>query len=341
MNSWQPARGAARTGTQRSPCLWSAVALLLALLQALFAWPSTALAQAPGDDKLVLSGEYVLAGGETLGGHLTVTGGSAALAAGSRVGQDVVVFGGELRVAGTVVGGLTIFGGSVTLADSAVVEGDLAAFGGALTQAPGAIVQGEVFASPRNLLSQVPWPLPRSEAPTAGPESSTLAAFVRWQAGTLGLGLTLALLAVGLVVLFPRRVGTVVAVIARRPFYSGGAGLLTLVVGLLAGGLLLIACGLGLLVWLVLLAALLCGWSVAGTWLGHRLLGLLRVSTSSAMTEAVIGVFLLTLLARLPLGIGFLVGLAALSVGVGAVVLTRFGGTSDEMVLARRREDGL
>ena len=329
MNRRQPVRGAARTGAQRSPSWWSVVALLLVLLQALFAWPSTALAQASGDDKLVLSGEYVLASGETLGGHLTVTGGSAVLAAGSRVEQDVVVFGGELRVAGTVVGGLTIFGGSVTLADSAVVEGDLAAFGGTLTQAPGAIVQGDFFASPRNLLSQVPWPLPRSEVPTAGPESSTLAAFVRWQAGTLGLGLTLALLAVALVVLFPRRVGAVVVVIARRPFYSGGAGLLTLVVGLLAGGLLLIACGLGLLVWLVLLAALLFGWSAAGTWLGHRLLGLLRVRTSSAMTEAVIGVFLLTLLARLPLGIGFLVGLAGISVGLGAVVLTRFGGAPE------------
>ncbi len=321
-------RGAAGRSARRSRWLWYSVAMLLIVVQAFLASPSTALAQAPSDDKLVLGGEYVLAGGETLRGHLTVTGGSAVLAAGSRVEQDVVVFGGELRVAGTVTGGLTIFGGSVTLVDTAVIEGDLAAFGGTLTQAPGAIVQGEVFANPRSLLSQVPWPLPLSEATTTGAESSTLAAFVRWQAGTLLLGLTLALLAAGLVALLPRRIGAVAIVIAHRPLYSLGVGLLTLMLGLLAGGVLLVACGLGVLVWLGLLAALLFGWSAAGTWLGHRLLGLLRVNTPSAITEALVGVFLLTLLARLPLGIGVLVGLVAISLGLGAVVLTRFGRSS-------------
>lgn len=310
-----------------------AVALLV-LLGTFLIWPSSALAQAPNDDKLVLGGEYVLASGERLRGHLTIMGGSASLAAGSRVEQDVVVFGGQLDIAGTVAGGLTIFGGSVTLADGAVVEGDLAAFGGVLTQESGAVVQGEAFASPRSLLSQVPLPIPLPElSPTdagAGPGAdsagpSMLVRFLRWQAGTIALSLTLALLAAGLVALLPQRVGTVVAVSARRPLYSAGVGLLTLVLGMLAGGLLLLACGLGLLVWLALGAALLFGWTAAGTWLGHRLFGWLRVSTPSAIAEALVGAFLLTFLARLPLGIGFLIGLVGVSVGLGAVVLTRFG----------------
>jgi hypothetical protein len=334
MNEGRPGHKAAASVDRRIPDLRRLAGVLLVLIGAFFAWPPAALAQAANDDKLVLGGEYLLASGETLQGHLTIMGGSAVLAPGSRVGQDVAVFGGELHVAGVVAGGLTVFGGSVTLADSAVIRGDLAAFGGALTQEPGAVVQGEAFASPRGLLPQMPRPFPLPEifpadaGATSGSDAaglSLLPRILRWQAVTLALSLTLALLAAGLVALLPRRVGTVVAVSARRPLYSAGVGLLTLVLGLLAGGLLLIACGLGLLVWLGLFVALLFGWTAAGTWLGHRLLAWLRVSTPSALAEALVGVFLLTFLARLPFGIGFLVGLAGVSVGLGAVVLTRFG----------------
>lgn len=332
MNEGRSGRGTAESAARQAFGWHEMAAGLLILLCVFLGWPSTAHAQTPAGDKLVLGGEFVLASGETLRGHLTVTGGRALLAPGSRVEQDVVVFGGELHVAGTVAGGLTIFGGSVTLADAAVIQGDLAAFGGALAQEPGAVVRGEAFASPRSLLPQVPLPRPLPElspgaadAALAADGPSMLARFLRWQAGTFALSLMLALLAAGLVALLPRRVGTVTAVSARRPLYSAGVGLLTLVLGMLAGGLLLIACGLGLLVWLGLCVALLFGWSAAGTLLGHRLLGWLRVSTPSAIAEALVGVFLLTLLARLPFGIGFLVGLAAVSVGLGAVVLTRFG----------------
>jgi hypothetical protein len=89
--------------------------------------------------------------------------------------------------------------------------------------------------------------------------------------------------------------------------------------------LLLIACGLGLLVWLALVAGAVVGWVAAGLWLGQRLLWGLKVRTRSAVGEVVVGVFLLTFLARLPFCIGFLVALVFGSLGLGAVVLTRFG----------------
>jgi hypothetical protein len=51
----------------------------------------------------------------------------------------------------------------------------------------------------------------------------------------------------------------------------------------------------------------------------------LRVRDTSALGEMVFGVFLITVLARLPWCIGFLVAVIIGSIGLGAVVLTRFG----------------
>ncbi len=333
MNRFEPASGASKSGVRRRSPVRRALAAFIILACAILAWPPAALAQAPSDDKLVLGGEYALADGEVLRGHLTILGGSATLARGSRVEQDVVIFGGELHVAGAVAGSLVIFGGSVTLADSATIENDLTVFGGALARSPRAAVRGQVFVSPDGPLAQTPWSLllpegfpPHVKAPRSlDAAKSLLLPLVRWQVGTLALALIMALLAAALVVFLPKQVGVVATLIAGRPLYSVGVGFLTLLLGLLAGSLLLIACGLGLLVWLALFAAMLFGWSAAGIWLGQRLFGLARIVAPSAIVEALIGVFLLTLLARLPFGVGILVRLAGVSAGLGAVVVTRFG----------------
>lgn len=303
------------------------VPLALVVLLALVSWPATARAQERDDDQLVLSGEYVLAGGEALTGSLTVLGGRAVLEPGSRVDQGVVLFGGELRVAGTIRGGLTVFGGTITLAETAVIEGDFASFGGVTHQDPGATVQGDVLGLPQPLPTL---PVPVLSGPSRVPTGeSPIAALLRWQLGTFALGILLALLAGVLVLLLPQHVGLVVAVAGRRPAYSFGLGLLTLILALLLGGILLIACGLGLLVWLGLLGGGLMAWSAMGAWLGHRLLSLLRIRTPSALAETLLGVFALTVLARLPVGVGFLVGLIFGSIGLGAVVVTRFGTRTD------------
>jgi len=295
-------------------------------------------AQEPtGGDRLVIGQALVLSEGEEVDGNLIVLlGGSATLEDGSVVRGDVAVFGGSAIVAGAVQGNVVVFGESISLEDTAVVEGDLVAFGGSVSRSPGAIVSGEVLGStmPLPFLEQFGRPF-RSERP--GPplppvrESQrasvwgVLGSIIVWQFRTLGTALFFALLGVVLLALAPRAMGRIASAAAQGTFGSFGMGLLTLAVGVLLGLLLLIACCLGLIVWLALGAAWLVGWVTMGLWLGQRLLQALNVRNASSIGEVAVGVFLITILTQLPACIGFFIGLILGCTGLGAVVLTRFG----------------
>ncbi|MCX7671172.1 MAG: polymer-forming cytoskeletal protein [Anaerolineae bacterium] len=266
---------------------------------------------------------FVLQGGEELNGDLTVIGGGAELQADSTVRGDVTVVGGTLDLAGTVQGDVSVFGGSATLRDRAVIEGNLIVPAGAIRRAPKAVVAGEVFGGRSWLL---PWPAfgggwSRAEGGPAG----TLRAFILWQVVTAGWVLGLALLGAIAVSVAPQAMGRMATQAATDPLVSFAMGLLTLVVGALLGLLLLIACCSGLLVWLAVAAAGLIGWLAVGLWVGQRLLQALKVRAASSLAEVALGVALITVLARLPWCIGFLFGLVAGSLGLGAVVLTRCG----------------
>jgi hypothetical protein len=87
----------------------------------------------------------------------------------------------------------------------------------------------------------------------------------------------------------------------------------------------LIACCLGVFVWLALLIAIAVGWIAIGLWAGQRLLAALKVRDASVLVEVALGVFLITVLGRLPCCLGALFSAVVGSIGLGAVVLTRFG----------------
>lgn len=296
---------------------------LLALLL-LIVWTPAVLAQGGSGDKFVVGEDFVLAANERLNGNLAVLGGNATLETGSVVAGDVAVFGGNLVVRGTVRGNVAAFGGTVVLAEQALVQGDVAAFGGGLQRAPGAVVRGETFDMQNWRL--LPGEVSGPEPPVAGRRpGSVLGQLLRWQLGTIGWGLGLVLLGLVAVVVAPRGMARIAAAVAREPALSLGMGLLTWAAGLLLGGLFLIACGLGLLIWLLLGFALLVGWLAVGLWLGERILAVLKVRDATALGQVALGVFLVTLLARLPFCIGFLFLVILGSLGLGAVVLTRFG----------------
>jgi hypothetical protein len=306
--------------------LWLVAGLVVLLL---LSSSVTALAQDGDGGKVIIGQSYVLPVGEELDGDLAVLGGSATLEENSTVRGNVLVAGGMLTASGTVRGDVAVFGGMAKLQETAVVQGDVAVFGGSLQRAPGAVVSGNVvegFGLPGFVRPIVPEiPIVPQVAPTRGGPMDALGRFLLWELGTVGWGLFLALLGVVLLLMIPRSLEQVTDAVGREPLVSFGVGLLTLVVGALAGALLLIACGLGLLVWLATLLTWLLGWVAVGWWLGRRLLRGLKARQVSALWEVAIGVFLITLLARLPWCIGFLAGLLIGSIGVGAVVLTRFG----------------
>jgi predicted flap endonuclease-1-like 5' DNA nuclease len=296
--------------------------VLVVLLLAAAAAPM-AFAQGITGDKVVMGDNYVLAAGETLDGNLAVLGGTAEIENGATVRGDVSVLGGSLEVDGTVTGNVTVLGGSTQLNESAVIEGDLANLAGSVRRAPGAVVRGDTFNgfAPGRIT-------PRGTTPFWGSERGTpqswFSRFINWQLGTIGSILLMGLLGLVLVLVAPRAVGRVASAAAVQPALAFGIGFLTLILGLLAGALLLIACGLGLLVWLALVAATVLGWIGVALWLGQRLLKALSMRSASAVAQVLVGVVLITLLSRLPC-IGWLFSIVFGSLALGAVVLTRFG----------------
>ncbi len=306
----------------RKAALLSGVVLILMLLLASLA--PAAFAQTVTGDKVVWGDNYTLQAGQTLEGNLTVMGGNATIEADALVSGDVLVMGGTFTLDGTVTGNVTTLGGTARLGSTAVVEGNLSTVGGSVSQAPGAVVQGDSGSALTMPQRIVPAPVLPQFPPQAETPRSWFGRFVGWQFGTLGSILLMGLLGLVLVLVAPRAVGRVSSAVAVQPALSFVFGLLTLLVGALAGAILLIACGLGLLVWLALAAASVLGWIGVALWLGQRLLRALNMRSASAIAEVLVGVVIITFLSRLPC-IGWLFWLVFASWGLGAVVLTRFG----------------
>jgi hypothetical protein len=246
---------------------------------------------------------------------------------------------------------LAVIGGDTRLGSTARVEGDVASVGGRLKVDEEAYVRGEIVETTEFDFGQISQPFFKG-VPPSRPEFDQGARFepfdlaFRIMAG-FAQGLVLALVIAGiglLVVLFlPTHTQTVAQTIRQVAPASFGVGLLTLIVGITAMILLFITCCLipiGLLVALALVLATLYGWIVVGYLLGGRTLRAIQKDRGepSPTVSALVGVFLVTLiqqglmaLSNIPcLGFFFWLMGAALwlvvaSIGLGAVVLTRFG----------------
>jgi hypothetical protein len=136
-------------------------------------------------------------------------------------------------------------------------------------------------------------------------------------------------MALGVVVMLilPKQTSLVGQTVSTVPLPSAGVGLLTFAVLLFVVPLLVIICiGIPLVVLLgvAFLAAMLLGRVAIGALIGERLLTALKVKQSQPLLDVVVGIGLVELLAAVPC-LGWLLGLTLWLVGLGAVVLTRFG----------------
>jgi hypothetical protein len=317
---------------------------LTALLAAVLLLP-TAPAQAaggpPGDDGVVIWNEdYTLGEGEQLDGDLIVFSGNATLEAGSRVTGSVIIWNGSAEVAGTVEGDLVVSGGDIHLDDSAQVEGDVVcSWNCDLEQEEGARVDGGV-------IEGIPLRGLRFErlrdAPARIPSlrsiwTSGTGQVLDWTLRVIRRVITVLVVAAvaGLVALiWPHQTAQIGRTVIEAPWPSFGIGLLTVV----AATALIIALALTIclspaaaLVALALGAAGLFGWIGVGAQVGERLLQALNVREIAPLWAAGLGTLLITLVGMglsvafcLAL-LGWLVILVLGCLGLGAVVLTRFG----------------
>ncbi|MFO7693842.1 MAG: polymer-forming cytoskeletal protein [Vicinamibacterales bacterium] len=288
------------------------------------------------------------------GGARVRFGGDATVAEDEAIGDDVVAIFGSARVDGKVDGDVVAVAGSVHLGPRANVRGDVTAVGGSVERADGTVVSGQIneirIAKPNfgPLATFRPWDdwrwLGDSVRTPFGGSFDLMATLVR--IGLIGL------LAALMIAVLPSPVTRVAERVAAEPWRAGFVGLAAqllfvplLVVTVVVLAVSIIGIPLLLLVPFGLIAvavALIMGFAGAscavGRWIGRRAgSGMPGLLVSLVVGLAV--VFALTVVARfaglagLPVRVvlgsvlvaGFIVEYVAWTVGLGGVLLSRFG----------------
>jgi len=296
--------------------------LALSLILAFLLWGLARPAFAEGG-KLLFGESFTLRRGEIYTGDVVIFGGNLTLEERSLLEGDVAVFGGGAKIAGTLRGDLVVFGGGIWVGSKGRIEGDVVIMGGKLEKEEGAVITGEV--TEMKVLSWprapfLPMPLYLRYRPFEDVFGWLLGRSVRF------ILTLLALMAASVLIisLWPEQVRVVAETATKAPLESGGIGLAALVLGVPVGLVLLIAACLGLLVWLALLIAGLFGLTALAYEVGKRVLESSGARETSPIFQALLGVALIQILDLIPC-LGSLLLLVVYSLGIGAVILSRFG----------------
>jgi hypothetical protein len=294
-----------------------------------FALPATAFAGGLYDSRVVFGGSFMLRSGETLDGDLAVLGGAAVLQKGSTVEGTVAVIGGNLDANGEIDGDLVVVGGNATLGANAVVYGDVWEIGGNVSRGTARIegdyFEGEGLDIPYNF-DDFNFDFTRTFRGFPGSWFSIQARVIAY----LFQSFMLAALAVLVLIFWPNPTSRVASAVISQPVVTGGIGLLTIVVGPIVLLLLMITICLipvSIVGLILLVVATVFGWIALGLEIGKRLAIALN-QEYQPVVMAGLGTLILSLVVN---GIGFIpcVGwLAPLlvgAIGLGGVLLTRFG----------------
>ena len=305
-----------------------AALVLLALLVFLPAQPAAAKGTS-FDGQVIFGQSYTLKSGDTLSGDLVVFGGAALIEEGATAQGNVILFGGSLVVNGEVLGDVAVIGGSAKIGTSAHVHGNLTTLGAALDRVDGSMVDGQIFNSATNNGSD---PITSPSAPVV-PHINLNLDPLRAVGNAFGQSLSLALLAMLVMLFLARNADRVAHAVLEQPLTTGGLGLLTLLVTPIALVILVITIILipaAVVLIVAMMVAGLFGWIAIGYEIGQRFTRAIHQEWHPAFSAG-LGVFALTLVANALTGIPvlncvgwlapFLLGVA----GLGAVIMSRFG----------------
>jgi hypothetical protein len=308
------------------------LSLLIAILVILITAPATAWAQTPTPqpgntsrgDQVIIGNTFRLESGDTLDGNLLVIGGTATISKGAVVNGDTVLIGGTVTSRGTMTGDIVAIGGAVNIEDYAIVNGNLVMIGANLNRSPLAEINGSVSNQSPGFLDfkgdnkNIEMPF----LPTKDPLRNLL--------NTSLQALALSILAVVIGLFLPGQMQRVKSTLMQQPLIAGGVGLLTLVLApiilvLLAITIILIP--VSAIAIIILALAFLFGFVAVGFEIGERMAQVFKTTWHPSISAG-IGTLLLSLvtgIAGLVPCIGWLIGLIVGILGLGAVVISRFG----------------
>lgn len=279
-------------------------------------------------------GTFTLGGGEQREGDQVIFANNAHLRPGSAIDGSATLIANHVEVEGHISGDLVVIANEFMLADTAQVTGDLSVCAKTFDQATGARIDGslkrECSEGDRVTVNSA------VDSGASGWRGSFLFRFGSFLTGTLFFG-GLAALATAI---FPQRLGRIAVSIRRSPGLMGGIGCLTIVVAVglsvvYALSLLLILpvilLPFAILGWLALALLAVIGWFALASIAGDTVLRRLGMAERTPLVVAAVGGIALGLFVNvwslfwITGWIGALVSVILGSVGLGAVMLTRFG----------------
>jgi hypothetical protein len=299
--------------------------LAFLLLIALLAAPGSALASAPaafqqdclsstGRDSVIFGRDCTLASGQVIPGDLVVFGGNVTIESGATIGEDMVVFGGNVVMDGTLDGDAFILGGNIELGATAIVNGDVFSPGGNITRDPGAQILG-------NQVSDV------------GPffNDGFHFGWGSWAFGSvvwmIFQALAMSAVAVLIALFAPDHLRRTAGEVIVRPLESGGLGCLTMALFIPVVVISVLTIIGPFIIAFVVVAALALGWVALGYELGRRMSRAFNQDWTIVL-EAWVGTLSLGVIVSL-IGIvpciGWIAPIILGAVGLGAVLLSRFG----------------
>jgi hypothetical protein len=314
-----------------------ALIVLLAAALLLPAVPALADEGPPGDGVIIWDEDYTVEEGETLDGDLVVFNGDVTIEDGGSVEGSVVIWNGSADVHGTVEGDLVVSSGDVYLGEDSLVEGNVvctwncdierevgAQIGGSITE--GAPWRGFRF----DEWDEAPFTMPSPVAIWASGPGMVLDLMLQVARSVVSV-LVVAAVAGLVALIWPDQTARVGQTVVEAPGASLGVGLLTVfAAGVLAVALIITIC-LPPFVAMALVAAGLFGWICIGALVGERLLVALKAREIAPLWAAGLGTLVISVLAA-GLGLvpcvnvfGWLLIFVTGCLGLGAVVLTRFG----------------
>jgi cytoskeletal protein CcmA (bactofilin family) len=308
------------------------------------------------EDGSVVNGAVFVFNGDAnaagrVNGDLAVMKGDLVVAAAGWVTGELFGMGGTWDIAGHVDGNLSGLFGKTVLRSTAVVGGDVLGGPGDLILEPGVQIGGQV--------ERIPVPeLPRLGGGQIDRPGDRFGGFIGRMVASIVLSLALLAAGAAIAAIWPRPTQRVADCIGDLPLRSLGLGLLTFLIavalevlavilfaliGVVSGalmatvilipvGLVLILLGVLLLfvVPLTLAVGMLLGWVALAEAVGQKLLGAIKVQSAAPVAAVVVGLLATVWLPAVlwliePCCLAWPVVVLLTSLGLGAVILTRFG----------------
>lgn len=323
------------------------ILILVSLLAGLFALPASAQA-APaafvplGDDTVIFGQDFTLKADEVIDGSLVAFGSDITIEEGAVVEQDIVIFGSQLQMGGRVDRDLIAVGSTIDLVDTASIGRDLIAPGSqwdrnATVEIGGDIISeagpwevdlerilrdNDISINPAQIVRDFPQTqfVPQS----AGSRLADSALWLLFRAFALS---TVALL---FVLFLPEHTERSLRAVLDQPVHAAAAGFVALAASPVIAVVLAITICLipfSFLLFVALALAMMMGWIALGVEIGRRLMTGFKADWTPSI-QAWVGTFTLSvvvgMVAWVPC-IGWLAGFLVAILGLGGVVLTRFG----------------